>query len=432
MSSSLTHYLGTEAEGMSPDAAAGILVDRLKNAGDLGDRRDALEALLGLSETHPAEVGQAGMPVFTDILQAGIADGSMSQTIIEIMLNLVTGRGVEGTGGGPGIASNIAAILMDIQNVQNLLDLLESPDTLTALSAVQVLQELQGVAAHSLETSILECHASMQALMEALRDPREEVRNEVILLLGKLTATNHEVKKFVAFQEGFERLFSIMREEGMLEGGGVIVKDCLDVCLNLMMGSSVTQLLFCQSGCLNVLHELFDVRVLVDTGMRENGNREDFNDFSGVGENGADEEHFCVPLPSFQVIPLMTDLQSDIVSKAVEILLVLLEVGGGEGAEESQGQEKEQRWFTHSSNGDAGVRAVAGGGGGGGGHREKSQSAVAGAASGLLVELLVHVAFSRAEPYCLVPLNCRRKAVRVMGAVVEGCQDNQHLVGEVC
>ncbi|CAM9837409.1 unnamed protein product, partial [Ectocarpus sp. 12 AP-2014] len=116
--------------------------------------------------------------------------------------------------------------LQDVQNVQNLLDLLESTDALTALSAVQVLQALQKSSPESLEGCILECPAGLQALVEVLRDPREEVRNEVILLLGQLTTSNLEVKKFVAFQEGFERLFDIMSGEGMLEGGSVIVKDC--------------------------------------------------------------------------------------------------------------------------------------------------------------------------------------------------------------
>lgn len=57
----------------------------------------------------------------------------------------------------------------------------------------------------------------------------------------QLTSTNLEVKKFVAFQEGFERLFDIMDQEGMLESGSVIVKDCLDVCLNVLAGSSLTR-----------------------------------------------------------------------------------------------------------------------------------------------------------------------------------------------
>lgn len=50
----------------------------------------------------------------------------------------------------------------------------------------QVLQALQAAAADSLEDCILECPAGLQALVEVLRDPREEVRNEVILLLGQV------------------------------------------------------------------------------------------------------------------------------------------------------------------------------------------------------------------------------------------------------
>lgn len=125
-------FLGPGTEGMSPQAGAGILVERLKNAGDLGDRRDALDALLKLSETHPTDVGHAGMPTFTDILQAGIADAGMTQTIMGIMLNLVEERE------GPGTGASVSSFLKDVQNVQNLLDLLESQDSLTAMSAVQV------------------------------------------------------------------------------------------------------------------------------------------------------------------------------------------------------------------------------------------------------------------------------------------------------
>ena len=50
----------------------------------------------------------------------------------------------------------------------------------------QVLQALQNCAADALECRILECPAGLQALVEVLRDPREEVRNEVILLLGQV------------------------------------------------------------------------------------------------------------------------------------------------------------------------------------------------------------------------------------------------------
>lgn len=50
----------------------------------------------------------------------------------------------------------------------------------------QVLQAVQKSAADVLEARILECPAGMQVLVEVLRDSREEVRNQVILLLAQV------------------------------------------------------------------------------------------------------------------------------------------------------------------------------------------------------------------------------------------------------
>lgn len=65
----------------------------------------------------------------------------------------------------------------------------------------------------------------------------------------------------MAFQEGFERLFDIMSGEGMLEGGSVIVKDCLHVCTNLLSGSSLTKvtLCLCEVHARWAIHGLFRV-----------------------------------------------------------------------------------------------------------------------------------------------------------------------------
>lgn len=68
--------------------------------------------------------------------------------------------------------------------------------TLTSLirTPTQVLQALQKSSADSLEACILECPAGLQALVEVLRDPREEVRNEVILFLGQVSVVFYVVK----------------------------------------------------------------------------------------------------------------------------------------------------------------------------------------------------------------------------------------------
>ncbi|CBJ27263.1 vesicle docking protein P115 [Ectocarpus siliculosus] len=401
-------YLGPGNEGVTPQAAAGILVERLKNAGDMGDRRNALDALLKLSQDHPTDVGHAGMPIFTDILQAGIADRSMTQTIMGIMLNLVKEQG-----------ANVSSFLKDVQNVQNLLDLLESTDALTALSAVQVLQALQKSSGESLEACILECPAGLQALVEVLRDPREEVRNEVILLLGQLTTSNLEVKKFVAFQEGFERLFDIMSGEGMLEGGSVIVKDCLHVCNNLLSGSSLTKALFCQSGCLKRFHQLIDVRTSDGEDpaavAAQNGPGTEVVG-AEKGEEGSGEEEKAPSHDGAPPMGAMSGMQNEIACKALDVLMLLLARDGG---------------------GDADEREGGGGGDGGGGNddddgkRPERQTLVAEVSEGMLSEMLAHVAFSRADAFSHAPVACRERAMRVTGALVDGHPTNQYNMGEL-
>ncbi|CAM9927954.1 unnamed protein product, partial [Ectocarpus sp. 8 AP-2014] len=398
-------YLGPGNEGVTPQAAAGILVERLKNAGDMGDRRDALDALLKLSQDHPTDVGHTGMPTFTDILQAGIADRSMTQTIMGIMLNLVKEQG-----------TNVSSFLKDVQNVQNLLDLLESTDALTALSAVQVLQALQKSSPESLEACILECPAGLQALVEVLRDPREEVRNEVILLLGQLTTSNLEVKKFVAFQEGFERLLDIMSKEGMLLGGSVIVKDCLHVCNNLLSGSSLTKALFCQSGCLKRFHELIDVRtsdgVEPAAVAAQNGPETEVVG-AEKGEEGSGEGEKAPSHDGAPPMGAMSGMQNEIACKALDVLMLLLARDGGDDADEKEG------------------------GGGGGGNddgdrkRPERQTLVAEVSEGMLSEMMAHVAFSRADAFSHAPAACRERAMRATGALVDGHPTNQYNMGEL-
>lgn len=63
---------------------------------------------------------------------------------------------------------------------------------------------------------------------------------EGLLLLTELTKSNEELKKLVAFADGFQALFNIMSSEGM-NNGGVVVQDCLQIVNNLLRGNSLTQ-----------------------------------------------------------------------------------------------------------------------------------------------------------------------------------------------
>ncbi len=89
------------------------------------------------------------------------------------------------------------------------------------------------------------CSAGMMRLVDVLDDPREEIRNELLLLLLKITDSNAEIQNSVAFQDGFERLVRIIDSEGVDEGG-IIIKDCLQIVFNLVGNNKVAQKLFLQ------------------------------------------------------------------------------------------------------------------------------------------------------------------------------------------
>lgn len=117
--------------------------------------------------------------------------------------------------------------------------------------------------------------------------------------------------------------------------------------------------------------------------------------------------------------PVMTPMQLEIMSKALDLLLLVVEREAGDGGD---------------SGAAAGEKKVAGASGGAGAtesKRAERQSAVAGAESGLLSEMLAHVGFSRAEMFCRTPMACRERAMRVTGSLVDGHASNQYQLGEV-
>jgi hypothetical protein len=48
------------------------------------------------------------------------------------------------------------------------------------------------------------------------------IRNEALLLLTYLTRDAEEIQKIVVFEGVFEKIFSIIREEGYSDGGVVV------------------------------------------------------------------------------------------------------------------------------------------------------------------------------------------------------------------
>ncbi|KAM7478902.1 hypothetical protein LguiA_027115 [Lonicera macranthoides] len=84
----------------------------------------------------------------------------------------------------------------------------------------------------SLLEAILTIPRGITRLMDMLMD-REVIRNEALLLLTYLTREAEEIQKIVVFEGAFDKIFSIIKEEGGSDGG-VVVQDCLELLNNLL------------------------------------------------------------------------------------------------------------------------------------------------------------------------------------------------------
>ena len=128
----------------------------------------------------------------------------------------------------------------------------------TRISAIQILKNCITVNQSIVEKSILGCPMGLQKLVDVLRDNREEVRNEMLLLLRSLTRRNQEICKFIAFQDGYDILISILRKES-----GTVARDCLHVIYNMVANSVLTLKLFSQRSFLLAIIDVLSVSDIV-------------------------------------------------------------------------------------------------------------------------------------------------------------------------
>jgi hypothetical protein len=81
-----------------------------------------------------------------------------------------------------------------------------------------------------------------------LEDPRDAVRNAGLVLLTDLSQGSSELQKLFAFENAFERIFSMIKEDGSLTQGGIVVQDCLSLLANLVRFNASNQTTFRETG----------------------------------------------------------------------------------------------------------------------------------------------------------------------------------------
>lgn len=79
---------------------------------------------------------------------------------------------------------------------------------------------------------------------------------EALVLLIALTPSSPELQKVVAFENAFERVFSLIEAEGGLTNGSEVVEDCLSLLANLLKFNISNQSYFRETGCVKRLTKL--------------------------------------------------------------------------------------------------------------------------------------------------------------------------------
>ncbi|KAK5128117.1 hypothetical protein LTR08_004188 [Meristemomyces frigidus] len=257
-------------------ATIDTLSARLQSATLLEDRRAAILGLRSFAKQYPASVAGGSLKELIATLrrdglgEAGSADsGSRDDTahqsdqggdvdtirlVLETLLMLFNPDS-----SSPEASDEIALFMADgfsmrQDNITLLLSLLDptSPfaDYYSRLYSLQLLTAICAARPDRLQECVLSAPLGVSRLVGVLDDSRDAVRNAGLVLLVDLTSgANEDLRKIVAFEDVFGKVFALVRTEGGLAEAGITAQDCLSLLANLIKGSASNQTMFRESGC---------------------------------------------------------------------------------------------------------------------------------------------------------------------------------------
>ncbi|BGO92969.1 hypothetical protein NBRC10512_004190 [Rhodotorula toruloides] len=234
------------------------LCERLLNGTQKEDRRAALLGLKGLSRDWKSEVGARALPILLGVLEDDAAeDTEMAKAVVETLSLLceveeVEGRPVRDDSG----LRNTDVFLATPTALHRLLKLLTPSHFYLRFFSLQLLGILLANRPQQVQQYVLTAAGGIGRLVETLDDAREIIRNESLLLIIALTTQNADIQKLLAFEGAFDKLFGIVRSEGGIGAGGIVVQDCLAAVGGLLRWNVSNQNYFRETSCIPLLAPL--------------------------------------------------------------------------------------------------------------------------------------------------------------------------------
>ncbi|KAI6886587.1 hypothetical protein KC360_g2379 [Hortaea werneckii] len=266
-------------------ATIDTLCGRLSSATLLEDRRAAILGLRSFAKQYPASVASGSLrELITTLRRDGLgqtekSDGTRNgggkggraadeggdvdtiRLVLETLLMLFNPDA-----SSPEAGDEIAFFMADEfsmrqDNILLLLSLLDptSPyaDYYSRLYSVQVLTAICSARPERLQECILSAPLGVSRLVGILDDARDAVRNAGLVLLVDLTSgANEDLRKIVAFEDVYGKVFALIQMEGGLAEAGITAQDCLSLLAHLIKGSASNQTMFREGGCVTQMVRL--------------------------------------------------------------------------------------------------------------------------------------------------------------------------------
>ncbi|KAI6871216.1 hypothetical protein KC338_g2693 [Hortaea werneckii] len=262
-------------------ATIDTLCGRLSSATLLEDRRAAILGLRSFAKQYPASVASGSLrELITTLRRDGLGQTEKSDStrkgggtadeggdvdtirlVLETLLMLFNPDA-----SSPEAGDEIAFFMADEfsmrqDNILLLLSLLDptSPyaDYYSRLYSVQLLTAICSARPERLQECILSAPLGVSRLVGILDDARDAVRNAGLVLLVDLTSgANEDLRKIVAFEDVYGKVFALIQMEGGLAEAGITAQDCLSLLAHLIKGSASNQTMFREGRCVTQMVRL--------------------------------------------------------------------------------------------------------------------------------------------------------------------------------
>nr|XP_023018597.1 general vesicular transport factor p115 [Leptinotarsa decemlineata] len=263
--SGLKSVLGASPPGTQPTGPETVerLVSRVSTSTLLEDRRDACRALKALSKKYRLEVGAQGLDVLKQVLELDHSDFETVGYCLDTLCNITSKEIFEEENESMNMQVNVGEqftemFLKNSENVALVLRFLEEYDFRVRWPAVKLLNSLTLSKPKEIQDIILVCPMAVSKLMDLLLENREVIRNDALVLLINLTRSNANIQKIVAFENAFDRLFDVIKNEGWTDGG-IVVEDCFLLLLNLLKNNASNINFFKEGSYIQKLAPMFNL-----------------------------------------------------------------------------------------------------------------------------------------------------------------------------